>query len=644
MRNLLVAICLCVAALPARADLNPETATPYKLQIILHFSPHIYMTEVFKTKVARDMHDSLKAALGELADVEVVDDQKLAKDPDAQRMLNDVLERGLQYALDGWKGKAVDGIKRHFVLIDFAQGKYEYQISARQHDGTTGLSSPVIRQAQTSDRLLVARDAAMLVATDFGLVGTVQNLGDATSAKTTVAIKGGALNAPLDRWIQKGDIFFVAEILGQPGTQRAYRRPWILLQVAEPPKDGICLCRPLSRYEWPPPEVGGSQGMRCLKIGTTQSKLKMRLVDDKQGLPVNGLSVSVNGAGFGSGGEQLSPNNDGMMQTENAYKNVAYVRVSDGAQILSDIPVEIVDDRPVVCAIKKQHGGERLGQLGTRWNAFVRRMDDDRLLVDRLWNELQKEGSMSARQWVQRANEGLTAVQQELLALHTERSQLEKERSELAKDPKIVTTDLFEFATADQILHGLEDRRDSLAKSIKEMNDQIAKGLPELQDKWKLEIRKAEELEKQADYQSALAIYERIVTEGSKDASLQQKIQTLKHAWEPKNEQHRGVREFIYVDWPKCTTAKTMRDKLEEAKSAFAVCKDVGDYFTCRKLYLVNEEHAAQLRKEVDLLQGENEDDRASLDLLKKVATDLVAFSKQVADFLKTEKPATPAK
>jgi hypothetical protein len=642
MRSLLVAVCLCLAALPARADLNPETGTPYKLQIILHFAPHIYMTEVFKAKVAQDTRDSLKAALGELADVEVVDDQKLAKHPEDQKALNDVLERGLQYALDGWKGRAIDGIKRHFVLIDFVQGKYE--IAARQHDGTTGLSSPTVRQTQTSDRLLVAREAAMLVYKDFGLVGTVQNLGDGKSANTAVAIKGGALNVPLDRWIQKGDVFAVSEIVGQEGAQRAYRRSWTLLQVAQLPKDGICVCLPLSRYKWPPPGTGGSQGLRCLRIGTTQNKLKMRLVDDKQGNPIPGLSITVSGQGFGSTGEQLSPNNDGMMQTENSYKNVAYVRVSDGAQVLSEIPVEIVDDRTIVCTIKKQYGGERIGQLGIRWSALVRRLDDDRLAVDQLWNELQKEGAMTPKQWVQRANQGLTHLQQELLGLHAERDQLEKERGELAKDPKITFTDLFDFATADQILHGLEDRRDSLAKSIKEMNDQIAKGLPELQDKWKLEIKKAEELEKQADYQQALAIYERIVTEGSKDPSLLKKLQTLKQAWEPKGEQHRGAREFIYVEWPKCTTARAMKDKLEEAKSAFAVCKEAHDYFTCRKLYLVNEDHAAQLRKEIEVLKGDNEDDRATLDLLKTVAPELVTLSKQVTDFLKTEKTAGPSK
>jgi hypothetical protein len=630
MRSLLAAICLFSTVLPARADLDPETKTPYKLQIVLHFSPHIYMTDVFKKKVAQDVRDSLKAALGELADVEVVNTHPL---------LEDVLERGLQQTLDAWK--AVDGVKTHFVLIDFVQGKYH--VSARQHDGTTGLSSPTVREAQTSDRLLVAREAAMQIDKDFGLVGTVQNLGDANSAKTTVAIKGGRLNAPLDRWIQKGDVLAIAEILGQGGVQRSYRKQWAMLQVVEPPKDGICVCQPLSRYEWPLPSIAGAQGLRCLKIGTTQGRLKLRLVDDKQGTPLNGLSVNISSSAFNAPNEQHSTTPEGLVQTNHVYKHVAYVRVSDGAQILSNIPVEIVDDRTIVCAIKSQHGGERLGQLGIRWNTFRRRLDDDRMLVDRLWTELQTENSLQHKEWVRKASTGLALLQTELLALHAERGELEKERVEIAKDPKIVAADLFEFAPADQILKLLEDRRLSLGEGIKEMQKLIDSGIVEKTEEWKLKIKNAEELEKQADYPAALAIYEGIVKEGSKDPSLLKKLENFKKAWEPKNTQHRDMREFIYVDWPKCTTARAMKDKLETARQALGVCKREGDYFTCRKLFLVNQDHAAQLRKEVELFKGDVEDDRAALDLLKVVAADLESLSKDVADFLKTAKPAPAA-
>ena len=55
-----------------------------------------------------------------------------------------MLDRGLQHALDSWK--YLSNTKIHFVLIDFVQGQYE--ISAREYDGTTGLASPVVRQVR----------------------------------------------------------------------------------------------------------------------------------------------------------------------------------------------------------------------------------------------------------------------------------------------------------------------------------------------------------------------------------------------------------------------------------------------------------------------------------------------------------------
>ena len=252
-----------------------------------------------------------------------------------------------------------------------------------------------------------------------------------------VAIKGGALDAPLERWIQKDDVFAVAEIVGQGGAVQAAsnRRPWTLLQVVELPKNGICVCRPLSRYDWPPPSTGGSQGLRCLKLGTTQGQLKLRLIgDDKQSTGLNGLQVSVGARGFDPPYEQKSTGQDGGVQMQQVYKNLAFVLISDGNQELARIPVEIVDDRTIVCTIKVQHNGERLGQFGIRRGQLSEASRcADRILVERLWNELQKEGAMSPDEWLKHANQGRAILQTELVALTTESEKLKNERTEMEK-------------------------------------------------------------------------------------------------------------------------------------------------------------------------------------------------------------------
>lgn len=202
-----------------------------------------------------------------------------------------------------------------------------------------------------------------------------------------------------------------------------------------------------------------------------------------------------------------------------------------------------------------------------------------------MWNELQKENSLKPQEWVKQANEGRAILQSEVVALETEYELLKKERAEMEKDPKIAKADVFDLVAAEQILQGLHDRREKLDESIKEMNRQIKSGKFEQQDKWKADILRAESMESQADYPQAIAVYERIQDEhlkldGKEDPGLKKRLDDLRHLWEPKSPQQRQAREFIYEEWPKCTTARKMQEKMEEAKHAFQVCKAEDDHLT----------------------------------------------------------------
>ena len=165
-------------------------------------------------------------------------------------------------------------------------------------------------------------------------------------------------------------------------------------------------------------------------------------------------------------------------------------------------------------------------------------------------------------------------------------------------------------------------------------------GIFDLKDKWKTDIIKAEAMESQAEYPQAIATYERIQdehikAEGKEDPGLKKRLDDLRQLWEPKTQQHRQARDLIYNEWPQCTTAKNMKEKLEEVKHAFEVCKAVDDHLTTRKLFYVNQDHAAQLRKELDERdrKRDNEDDRALFELLKTLAPELDNFTKEVTAF-----------
>src|SRR5437660_1516012 len=104
----LVVSLLFVFCFQAVAELPTETSKPYHLQIMLRFAQHRLLTDVFQDKVQRELRDSLQAALGDLAKVEVVRDHP---------RLREVETKGLKHALDGWN--FISDAKMHFVLIDF---------------------------------------------------------------------------------------------------------------------------------------------------------------------------------------------------------------------------------------------------------------------------------------------------------------------------------------------------------------------------------------------------------------------------------------------------------------------------------------------------------------------------------------------
>jgi hypothetical protein len=213
--------------------LDPRLEQPYELHVVLHVAEHRVLTPAFQEQLQRQLRDYLRLTLGKLANVTI-----LRTHP----RLAEVRARGLQQALDGWTD--LSSVKTHFVLLDFRDGRYELQ--ARQHDGTSGLSSPVVRRDATSDRRLVARKAALLVDQDFGLVGTVIR---GAGGKTQLAIRAGNLGVPLGRWLRRGDVFAVARITREGDRQRATRLDWALLQVLDEPNHGVCRCRYVTRFQ-----------------------------------------------------------------------------------------------------------------------------------------------------------------------------------------------------------------------------------------------------------------------------------------------------------------------------------------------------------------------------------------------------------
>src|SRR5216683_5218365 len=195
---------------PAFAGYDSEADKPYKVQLVLRFAEHKQLTPAFKDKVERELVNSLQGALGEMGEVEVLHEH--AK-------LKEIEEKGLERVLDSWRD--LTGFKTHFVLIGFKDG--EFEIQARQHDGYTGLAGYCRKPERITDRLLVARTAALLIERDFGAGGLVEPI-DAQTAR--IHFRAAALDGSLERWVKKGDVFALVQIDGPPGRETVALKKW----------------------------------------------------------------------------------------------------------------------------------------------------------------------------------------------------------------------------------------------------------------------------------------------------------------------------------------------------------------------------------------------------------------------------------
>jgi hypothetical protein len=629
------ALLLTIASFTARADLDPEVKQPYQFRVALRVAPHRNLTTVFKDALQHDLQDILQNALGALAQVEIVDlanQRVVEQDP----LLVKVLEKGLQEGLEG--PQPVTGVKTHFLTVDFVSGRY--QLQARQHDGLTGLSSPLVRRDWTDDRLLVARSAALLIGKDFGLVGTFDKV---DGAKVSVQIRGGVCGASLRPWVKKEDVFAVAVIQrgGRTGLQ-SLRLPWTLLRVLEEPKGAECVCQIFNRNHWggsPVPQGPGILGYRCIKIGTTHGSPRLRFVavDDKTGAalpgsPVAGLQINVSPAGFeAKAREARATNSDGFVAFKEDYNNAAFVRVlSNSGQLVAQLPIEIVSDRVILCPVSTNPEAEQRGQLQLRLSRWVQRLNESLLEESTLVRDLNAKADQARKEALTRALAGVESLRAAIESGESARVHLKAEAN-AAGVP-------LDFKEGEQRLQELRARRERLEKYAKNLEEIEQKAADPKTKALLTQAEQASQLEEQAEYGQAIELYKKLIAEGAEDPRVKERLETLVEQWKVKSKEHERARTFIYETWAKLQEPDALKEKLVDLQEAFRICRDVADFLTLHKLLKTCNDHILKLAKLRDTLQPNNDDDERRLKVIVDVLENVDKIINQATDYLRTAK------
>jgi hypothetical protein len=617
---------------PAHAALDPEAKQPYSVTVVLGVAPHPLLTPVFREQLQRELRDSLQAALGKLGQVKIVTEHPL---------LEQVNRRGLRQALDGFKDEGLGKI--HFVMLDYLDGRYDLQTG--QYDGRTGIVSPVVRHAvldDPADRPLVARTAALQVEADFGIVGAVVDAGN--PAKVRVELQGHALGEALDHWVRKDDVFAIA----QTSRGGSLRVPEAYLQVVEGPRDGVCVCRLLARYADGASRLAdgpGVLGYRCLKLGTTEGPLRLRVIDDS-GAPQTSVQVMVSAFGFDPRKDEFkpagTPDRDGLVKPDRAFSQIAFVRMMSNGVAVAQVPAPILAGNTIVCRVNVEPGNELVGQVTQHRQRYLDRLTealqvqaDLRLTL----NQLMAKGQ--AEQALDRGRIALAEQTDELKNLNAELAGLKKELA----DPNLTAAarSRLRLESAEQRLRQAETGCQGVKEYLDKV-DALIKDKPKQKAAQALVLRARELQHQEAKYDEALRVYQEARDQATENlkVGIEQEMNKLQTEWalrEPK-EAHRKARAVLFEALPQANSFDRLRDALEQAPAAVEVCKKCGDRLTLRKLLAPGTLPALirVLRREQDGLRGDSEDGRQRLQSVGETGKQLEKLIADVQGYLETAK------
>jgi hypothetical protein len=622
-----LAFVLALAAPAFSRAAEPGSGTPYKLTVVLDVAKNRVLTDVLRQQVERELREGIQAALGDLATVDVVRDHpKLAE----------VRSQGLKRALDSWKERSE--VKTHFVLIDLVNNQYEIQ--ARQHDGPTGVSSPVVRADRTPDRAFVARTAALLIKQDFGFTGTFRSWPAVESLlnqpqEVQLDLLGVGLGAPLSRWVKPGDVFSVVQMFSDKPPQVV---PGALVQIKDGPRedapDTSCVGNLFWRHERPH-EGADHAGYRCVKLGTIQAPVRLRILQQKTDNSLVPLQASVEVRRVSFKGDEGvfkgGSNPSGFFTTATRadvppYDHVAFITISSGGKVRVLLPLPLVDDQTVPVAVRVIT--EQVDVLAEKFDHWQRQVDDAWLLQVNVFENLKEmaaKAGTSREKIVEYAQSGLKRTSDDFANLNQEKNQIGREPPSRRGEMKRLEAVLHELNKGEKMLAEFTASQEKIVKE---------ESRPEMKTA-KAELADAQLAEQRADYDQAIELYKKAVPV-LKTPDLEKHLAKLDQDWVPKGETHEKARKFIYETFPKLDTPGLDRE-MDRAKKALEQFKEVRDYLSPKKLILATTVHLSRVKKETEEIKPDlNEADDKTGQRLAKVSAELKKLLEESSAFLQT--------
>ncbi len=638
-------------AAPAAAQLDPEPKTPHLWRVVLKVKPHPLLSSAFREQVKRDLLATLQPALGSLGTVEVIDLDEVPRDKwDALWQQFD--DKGFDAVV---AQRDLSGAKTHFLKLEYTDG--QYLLESRQHDGFSGLASPVVRKQNVRAPELVGRTAGLMLDRDFGLSGTVEPIvGKGEEAKVT--LRAGQLG-PVDKFVKVGDVFAVSQVTktnrpapppvrtatgkiiappsgtSPPPGLTASPRLHTLLRVTEIGKDGVLKCAILTTWKNALP-TGGVAGYRCMKLGTTEAPLTVRLVSGDGALQKSAglVTVRANETGFKGppDAKDTFDFKDGLFRSARPLSNVACVVVSLSGGEGSQFPVPILGSEPVSLPFetdpKKAEAAAFRRSVGTTSS----RMADARLAQTICFETtaelIKKQKNAEA---LARAKGGFQAADAADKGISDELVRLKEQMGATPDGPKLVEA-------IEKHLTALRLFNTQLNEHIKELDKVVRREQdPTIQ---------AREVQAQAlvaritlllgrgDVDEAINAYDQLVTLLPDDAETKSRRDKLKAEWKPKSDAHAKARDYLLKTWPAVATIPDFKDSLPQIGAAVDECIKNNDKLALRKLLSIFTASIVKLKELAEPLDPNADGDRKLSKDAKDIGEAMAALENKIQEFV----------
>jgi hypothetical protein len=654
-------ICLVIGGDSAAAErLETQSDRPYDWRIVVQFSPHPFFQPSYRARILQEIESALRPSLGELAEVQAID---LDSVPESAR------ERLWQrFAAVGWRAlsepaaRTLTGVKTHFLQIELRGSTFH--LSARQHDGDTGLVSSVLQQRQTTAPEHVGRLAGLMLAPDFGVVGTVVDV-DRGGQSVQIQLRGGKLaeHRPL---IQRGEIFAVA-VITQPvsRSQRPRSRPagteaeasplalsaqpreFTLFRAVEPPtREGLLTCEILTRYTNPLPRVPGVLGFRCLKLTTVVAPVAIRIVGPDGRPPASGLPIRVR---VTDRDFLVRPHprdylvlRDGLFRSDRPLQRVACVFVGlGGIREEQRFPLPILPGEQVY-QLSYTVTAEEIARA-----AFERQCEELRGQIAEAWTgekalfatlaKLIDEGRNPEA--LQRATAGAERLKTTAEHLSAALARLKSQPGAAEAVPAAL------LASSESLLESLNSGVPRLQEQAERLKQAIDKARDPVRFEKEFRARELLGQIKQhlefGEVPEALMAYDALF-QLTEQADVKQRRDALAAEWQAKSPEHAAARDFLQKDWRNASTVEQFKHVAPSLKESVRVLIAHNDRYGLRALLSAIEPAHARIKQMTDLLDPNSDVDRPALRDLQTVVNIMLEVESAAREKLKQLEATMP--